>query len=463
MTVSTAPTPHRLINHNHQKVQQSTMNQLTFLDNLNIQELKAQQMIEEQRLRLLQQDMDNAVSQMTAAQFNNQLYRGGFDQADFERRNIIALQEELRQLEDRRRAEEILRAKIEEQALLEELKQRQAAIQQQNASEQLFAELDHLMSRRDAMNALDTHRLALGGNRGCNDNFTNQQDIMRSLLFQNNNIDPRATSPVDDFSRFQQSPHISDIANFSRLVDDHAIPSMQARRHAMQAQAMMVPELASSIETNLHRVDVANRNVERNMDPNFLRNFPTKPPMGHEGARHATTRKAANSQPIRFFNNGNEVKHNGDILTIKPKPSHSRKRRGMEQVVSLDAKKLRPKTLSKKKEIVDLYRVSNESETSEEGSSEPMRLSPKKKNRFKLSTYLSDRKYSDDVKSKSDEENEAPFPSKSSGIYKQLKNNEPTQKNVNAEPKCAEPDFRDVKEDDKLDAANVLLGLMKNR
>lgn len=137
------------------------------MDNLSLlkelQELRLQRMLEEQRrgnhaLLLLQQqqDMERTLAQQFASEGlrnqavgNNVLHMNAANPIDIECRNIIALQEELKRQENRKRLEQILSAKMQEESILHQLQNQNNF--QKNAAEQLlshFAELNKNISSR---------------------------------------------------------------------------------------------------------------------------------------------------------------------------------------------------------------------------------------------------------------------------------------------------------------------------
>jgi hypothetical protein len=428
------------------------MDQASFL-NRSIKILKAQQIMEEeQRLRLLQQDMLECAfsQQMSSSQVNNQILQGGYNPVDIERRNILVLQEELRRQEERRRAQEVLRATLEEQALLEELQQQ--AVLQQNATKQLlsqFAELDQLAVRQEAINSrtMQNGDQAFGArmrSSSGNNSFLNQQDLMHSVLAQTQNFgldDPRQFN-VQSCLQTRPSAESNILSHFA---NDLSASSMLALRDNMPL------DLASCYQS-----DICNDapGMRSNMGQMLSNNIPMQ--NLNRGARlQDFSRKNPEDTSIRYFNNGNDVSYNGDVLAL----SSTKKRKVKEQDVISDYCESREQSPRKKQHVASQKRHKVKVKVKEEGNSVHLSLSLKK-NPVKLSKYLSSR-VSEEIKSNPAVKNEFSA-SDVAGPHSDLIGSMFPQKETKGKKQTESHDTRDEKED-KLDAANVLLGLMKNQ
>ena len=432
------------------------MNQFSLLD--DIQDAKTQRILDEQRkhqaLLLLQQqkDLDQTFPELAApvarSQFNNHILQRGFNPIDIECRNIIALQEELKRQESRRRAEEVIQAKMQEQALLVELQKQ--AVMQQSATEQMlnqFVELDNQFGKLDNLVARQEAIRALGGqiptdflnNIGIRDlrtsssnNSTNQDELLRSILAQEHNI-PGLQGLRQLNGQFRmQSP---------LLANSNIVSSVQALERSTQAE-IFGDSLSLGRQSNF--------NDEGLRFPNgtFDRNITESRQLLSMNAgvhlnRPNLVRKDPETPSIRFFNNGNEVNQNGEALQG---PGRRKKRKIADENqctvkdVSFPDHKKKRQNASPDHGKVNVKK-------------EMRHAMPPKKNGLKLRKYLSSKASKESVSKL--ETLEAPNPHfgpQSDHIPPKIKQEkrQVTQKTNN------------IKEEDKLDAANVLLGLMKN-
>jgi hypothetical protein len=414
------------------------MDQNHYLSMRSIQKLKEQQIAEEeQRLRLLQQDMLDRVfsQQMASSQVGSQIICNGYDPVDVERRNIIALQEELRRQVERKRAEEVLRAKLEEQALLDELHV-QAALQQ-NAAKQLlshFAEIDQLGARQDTIHSR-------GAIQNHNSSFENvllnghsaRQDLMHSALAQSQNLQ------IDGLRNCAsvESNFFPDIPN------NFGTSSAQPLRNNLQGNLPFEMktnprDVVQGLHNNLGRMLATKMSDQSSIRNNGLQN---------------TSRNNQTGANIRYFNDGNEVNYKGDVLAL-----NSMKKRKAELVANSYRGNQTKRPTSKKRKSPKIHE-DVKVEVKRESNSDQIQQPLIKKNPMKLSKYLSSR-VSKEIKQDPDAKND----SKSTdmpGPRSDLIGSKFLQKPVKGKKESNSHGANNEKED-KLDAANVLLGLMKN-
>ena len=442
----------------------ATMNQFSFFN--NPQDAKTQRILEDQRRRqqhqailLLQhqQEMDHTFSEMAGpgtmrTQFGNQLLHGA-NPIDIECRNIIALQEELRRQENKRRAEEVLHAKMQEQALLMEL-QKQATMQQ-TAAEQLlsqFVELDQLVIRQELLQYgqhqgqggggggnsasafnLDNLRSGSGHGNSNSNNFTSQELInyMR-CQGQNQNQSFGALQGLDQFHGHPnlQSPLNETSSFLSSLSHANPIPSgllssMQPRKN-LSAGMLHHPNFQGGDSRGL------SSNLERQIADAHAVLSVTAPRSAD--TLHDLPRKIPGAPAIRYFNNGNEVNHNG---TTNPVQIESKKRKvRREEVISIDCD---TPDIPKKKVCAQVtVKIEHHA-------------APPQKGALKLRKYWSSQAKEESEKVISARAAPGPHADLIGSMFPHKKT-----KKVKVEATCND------KEEDKLDAANALLGFMKN-
>ena len=465
----------------------NTINNFHFMNDL--QDARAQRILEDQRRRqallLLQQqqEIEKTLSEISSQDMrnqhhNNQYYQGpNVNAIDMECRNIIALQEELKRQENRKRVEEVLQAKMQEQALLSQF-QKQSTMQQ-SATEQLlshFAELNSIVARQEALGAMRNQSNGSQGASSNNNNNSNsnfdllnrlrngspngnsnnghghgsnnfnyrQQDLINSLLSkQRNDGGLQGLAQHLNGQNLGQQASLSDSALLARLshaaaASNNSLPSatLQAIRNQFgQGNNSSTPN--PNAQPNIDQRDILS-SLLAGKGAGFNQN-PHPPPSSSSAQEEMQQPRNAGAPEIRYFNNGGEVKHNGDVLAQLP----GKKRKVMtEQIISIDrssstetrnANQARPKKMLKPASPPKPVEVKFEHHAGP----------PKKRNRnHNLSSQIS-QITNDDSNS---------IDSNGSALDNPNGNNggRSTAQNANED-----------KEGDKLDAANVLLGLMK--
>lgn len=425
------------------------------MDNLSLlkelQELRLQRMLEEQRrgnhaLLLLQQqqDMERTLAQQFASEGlrnqavgNNVLQMNAANPIDIECRNIIALQEELKRQENRKRLEQILSAKMQEESILHQLQNQNNF--QNNAAEQLlshFAELNKNISRQEAVVAnpgytqtqntvnfsadlAETLRASMMNNNS-NNSRNNVQETIMNLLSQKKPIHHphHEKNGMNQQLNLQDSNILAILSNLDRGGNNSIQNSnLQNLRELIQHQLQQASLPQQDIlERKLPETQGLNFPIESQLINNLLnknRDVPkeSEPQVTKESERQVT-KKSLKEPAIRYFNNGNEVDKNGQEISHLP---------------------------SKKRKLSHQSDSSSDNQKQEQHSkSAQVRHGPPKKRNLgmQLSSQLSQSTYassnSDSNGSDGDDTSKTP------------------EEKVPVE-----------KEEDRVDAANVLLGLMK--
>lgn len=478
----------------------------------DLQDARAQRILEDQRRRqallLLQQqqEIEKTLSEISAQGMrnqhqNNQYFQGpSVNAIDIECRNIIALQEELKRQENRKRVEEVLQAKMQEQALLSQL-QKQSTMQQ-SATEQLlshFAELNSIVARQEALGAMRDQSNGSQGNSSNNNNNHNnnfdllnrlrngspngnsnsghghgsnnlnfsQQDLINSLLSQQRNDGGlQGLAQHLNGQNLGQQASLSDSAILARLTQAAAANNNTLPNATLQAIRNQFGQGNNSPSPNPNpnaQPSVDQRNILSSLLAGKVAGFsnqnPHLPPSSSSAQQEMQQPRNVGAPEIRYFNNGGEVNHNGDVLAQLP----GKKRKVMsEQIISLDCNsstetKSADQTRQKKKPKPEL--PPKPVEVKFEHHAGP----PKKRNRnYNLSSQIS--QITNDDSNSIDSNGSALDNSNGNngGRHSDLLGSmfKPKLKQE-TETKPAAQNANEDKEGDKLDAANVLLGLMK--
>lgn len=426
------------------------------MDNLSLlkelQELRLQRMLEEQRrgnhaLLLLQQqqDMERTLAQQFASEGlrnqgmgNNTLQMNTNNPIDIECRNIIALQEELKRQENRKRLEQILSQKMQEESLLNQLRNQNNF--QHNAAEQIlsrFAELNKTLSRQEAVVAnqgytqpqhnvnfsadlAETLRASMM-NHSSNNNRNNVQETIMNFLSQKKQIhQPHPENNGMNQQLNLQDPNIHAILSNLGLGGNNSIQNSNIQNLQEQIQNKLkqasLPQ-QGALERKLTKTQGLTSPIDSSQ---FINNFLNK----HGDVRKESERqdpkeserqvpkKSPKEPAIRYFNNGNEVDEKGQEISHLP---------------------------SKKRKLSHQSDASSDSQKQEQLSktAQVRHRPPKKRNLgIQLSSQLSQSTYA------------------SSNSDSNASDGEDTSK-------TPEEKVPVEKEEDRVDAANVLLGLMK--
>jgi len=462
----------------------------------DIQDVRAQRILEDQRRRqallLLQQqqEIEKTLSEITAQGMrnqpqNNQFFQGpSVNAIDIECRNIIALQEELKRQENRKRVEEVLQAKMQEQAILSQL-QKQSTVQQQSATEQLlshFAELNSIVARQEALGAMRNQSSGCQATSSYNNNNNNNnnfdllnrlrngspngysnnghgngsdnlnyspQDLINSLLSQRNDGGMQGLAQHLNGQNLGPQASLSDSAILARLTQTAAANNTTLPNATLQA-----------IRNQFGQGRSPSSSLLAGKGAGFSDQNPHPPPSSSSAQQEMQQPRNAGAPEIRYFNNGGEVNQNGDVLAQLP----GKKRKVMtEQIISIDcnssaetrsANKTRPKKKPKQELPPKPIEVKFEHHAGP----------PKKRNRnYNLSSQVS--QITNDDSNSIDSNGSAIDNSNGNngGHHSDLLGSmfKPKLKQeTETETKPAQKTHED-KEEDKLDAANVLLGLMK--
>ena len=477
----------------------------------DLQDARAQRILEDQRRRqallLLQQqqEIEKTLSEISSQDMRNQHHNNQYFQGpsvnaiDMECRNIIALQEELKRQENRKRVEEVLQAKMQEQALLSQF-QKQSTMQQ-SATEQLlshFAELNSIVARQEALGAMrDQSNGSQGASSNNNNNNNNSnfdllnrlrngspngnsnnghghgsnnlnyspQDLINSLLSQQRNDGGlQGLAQHLNGQNLGQQASLSDSALLARLSQAAAASNNTLPNATLQAIRNQFGQGNNSPSTNPNaQPNIDQRNILSSLlagkGAGFSNQNSHPPPSSSSAQQEMQQPRNAGAPEIRYFNNGGEVNHNGDVLAQLP----GKKRKVMtEQIISIDCSSSAEtrnanQTRPKKKPKPDL--PPKPVEVKFEHHAGP----PKKRNRnHNLSSQIS-QITNDDSNS---------IDSNGSALDSSNGNNGGRHSNLlgsmfkpklkqETEAKPAAQNANEDKEGDKLDAANVLLGLMK--
>lgn len=428
----------------------------SFIGNRSSQLIEAhvQQIVqEEERLRHLQQDVLNSIisQQMTSSRLQNRMPQGNLNRIDIERRNIMVLQEELRRQEEKKRAQEVLKATLEEQALLGELQQ-QAFLQ--NATKEYLAQLRELDQISLRQESFQNSNLFDGGFRStsspsCSNGFLNKQDLIQSALGQTQNFVLDAPSQFNPQNSMGAQPSVE--SNIFAQLDGELNTSsiFQSLGDCATGAGNMPFRLASSYGSDAHNNVQGMQNNIKLSGKNHLHSFNISAPRRQD--RHKIN-------PVHFFNNGSEVKYEGDLLS----ENFSKKRKALQEPHLFLKKEdyLASKPSTYKKQRAPPRKMSQGKLAGRDGGIKV--TLPRKKNPMKLSKQLrsriaSENSESDPIKLYQERQNNA-------GPHSDLIVSKFTQnKKVDALPdkKCTQNNTTN-REEEKLDAANVLLGLMKN-
>ena len=428
------------------------------MDNLSllkeIQELRLQRMLEEQRrgnhsLVLLQQqqDMERTLAQQFASEGlrnqalgNNTLQMNTDNPIDIECRNIIALQEELKKQENRKRLEQILRAKMQEESILNQLRNQNNF--QNNAAEQLlsrFAELNKTLSRQEAVVAnqgyaqpqhnvnfsadlAETFRASMMNNNS-NNNSNNVQEAIMNLLSQKTPIHQPHPENIGMNQQLNlQDPNILAILSNLGMSGNNSVQNSNIQNLQEQIQNKLKQPIVPEQDV-LKRKLIETQGLNLPLDNQLIKNLLSQNRDVRKVSEHQVSKESERQVPkkspkepsIRYFNNGNEVDKNGQEISHLP---------------------------SKKRKLSHQSDSSSDNQKQEQLSkSVQMRHGPPKKRNLgmQLSSERSQLSQSTYASSNSD----------SNGS------------DGNDSSKTPEEKFPVEKEEDRVDAANVLLDLMK--
>ncbi len=486
-----------------------SMDQFTILNNKQ-GAFEAQQILEEQRrqqaLLLLQpqQLLDKTLAPINdlggprGPHFTNSaaVYRSS--PLDIECRNIIALQEELKRQEIKRKAEEIINQKVHEQALLLELQKQAAVQQQQNTTNHLlgrFAELDQLVTKQDllarltqeqqqrsALNLEHLHAVGLHGHGPSGidslgvtgSNHAINQNIIDALRSQRNfdsapmhGLRQRLRSPLSDPNAILSSTsELSQVLNnnVSSFRESHsnlagAIPKNIHTLQSLQSLSMMQQQNNDFMGPSTQQGG-SSGGALLSQHNNYL------PSSAHsnDGLQYGNVGKSKITPglpEIRYFNNGAEVSRdgrafqtsNGDINVSKA--SVTKRRITEEEIISLDDDDDEPTQKAYKKPKIESI------ETKEDvRSSIRTNFKPKNEIDVKVKTEVPSPP-SGSMMSRCNlpKKNARKLSEFSSSVSRRLNMPEVPVKSEQKTKK--QSTSQEEREEERVDAANVLLGLMK--
>ncbi len=476
---------------------------------------EAQQILEEQRrqqaLLLLQpqQLLDKTLTPISdlgpraPGNFSNStaVYRS--NPLDIECRNIIALQEELKRQEIKRKAEEIINQKVHEQALLLELQKHAAVQQQQNSTNHLlgrFAELDQLVTKQDllvrlnqeqqqrsALNLEHLHAVGLHGHPGPSlhgpsgidslgvtgsSHAINQNiiDVLRSQRSFDSapihGLRQRLRSPLSDPNDVLSSTsELSQVLNnnVSSFRESHsnvtgAIPKNIHSLQSLQSLSMMQHQNNDFMGPSPQRGG-GSAGALLSQHNNYL---PTSA-HSNDGMQYGKVGKSKVTPgvpEIRYFNNGTEVSRdgrvfqtsNGDInvsnVTLK------KRKIAEEEIISLDDDDDEPIQKGFKKPKMESLEAQKHTQNTTRTNSIPKNtIDVKKENPSPSSGSMMSR---------------CSLPKKNIRKLSEFSSSASRRLNIPEAPMKSEqktknrPTSQDEREEERVDAANVLLGLMKN-
>jgi hypothetical protein len=452
----------------------------------DLQDVRAHRILEEQRRQafmvLQQQEIDKTISEISAQGMRHQPQQkwprqgSGVNPIDIECRNIIALQEELKRQENRKRVEEFLQAKMQEQALLSHLQKQ--GNRAQSTDEQIishFAELNNIAARQEALgrsagnpgSSFNNNSNLLNRLRNESGNGSNQEHLINSLLSQRNGggMQGSTLGQSQQINRQQFSQHsLSDSEILMRLTQAAAVNNnlpngnFQALRNQLGGRHMSPPP-----QSNLDRCNsileqtLSNAHTSRVAGNSAGFSSPSAlPPTSSSSSTQIDLQHSKPDTPvIRYFNDGAEVNQNGDEI------SHlSGKKRKGPATGSNSMKNIRNynRRRSPNMKLMQELRQKNDEVKAEQVATEQVANFLKKRNqKYQLPSQVLQSKNDGSHKDNDNgsDNNNGPHSNRRGSMFKP--NPISDQDKEASKPSRTDAD----KEEDKLDAANVLLGFMK--